>query len=77
MVTANTTGQITVYIKEISNKEFDMDMVSGKMKTKYIKDIIDQTRNKVLVYIYGKINKYIRDNLEMIIVRVMDNILLL
>jgi len=64
---------MVVIIKEISSKELDMDMVYGKIKNKFIRVVTEWIRNKDLVFTNGSTSKFIKDNLEMITDRDMDN----
>ncbi len=69
----NIFGQMEVHIKVILSMELDTDMVFGriKIKVKYILDVIEWIKNKVLEYTNGLENKHIKDNFVKIIEKVM------
>jgi len=53
-----------------------MDMEYGRMRRRYIREDIGWIKKKGLVFINGKISKYIRGNFGRIIDRGMGNFLL-
>lgn len=70
-------GVMVVFTKVISVMEQDMDMESGRIKIRHILAHIKWTIKKDLEFIHGKIKRYTKDNLRMIIEMVMVNFLLL
>lgn len=75
MVMANIFGLMVVLIKEISNMELDMAMASGMIiiKLKYFRGAIEWTRNKVMEYMNGLVNRHIKGNLKMTTDKVMED----
>jgi hypothetical protein len=59
-------GMTKVFIKGIFRKVRDMDLVYGKTRINYIRDIIMRIRNRVMESIYGKGRPYIKVDLRMI-----------
>lgn len=69
----NISGQMAVCTKVILNMESDMDMEYGLIdkKHKYIQDVIEWIRNRVLVCMNGLENKHIVVNLNKTIDKVL------
>ena len=68
----NIIGLMVVFIKVTLVMELGMDMEYGKVKIKLILDLIEWIINKDLAYIHGKIRKFIKVSLKMIINKDMD-----
>ena len=69
----NIFGKMAAYTKVISSKVSGMAMEFGKINMSNIKDIIDQTKRKDLECIYGRIDRFTKDNSEMISDKVMGS----
>jgi hypothetical protein len=59
-------GMMKVFIKVIFRKVTDMDLVYGKTRISYIRDIIMRIRKRVMESMYGKGRLYIKVDLRMI-----------